>query len=164
MAQPLLNGEQEYVIDAPDPHLQELEAEVRELKRKLAHAELETRHAREDIGHVLGNLQRMTKPFLDLLKAVHGEIEAAGFSPAPAAAAGGVATPQFDPKWDAWKQKLGHGTAVTKVIDALLTHGPLTRNQLRTAAAIGWSTLDAATSRLKNLGLIDKANDRWSLR
>ena len=83
MAQPLLNGEQEYVIDAPDPHLQELEAEVRELKRKLAHAELETRHAREDIGHVLGNLQRMTKPFLDLLKAVHGEIEAAGFSPAP---------------------------------------------------------------------------------
>jgi hypothetical protein len=72
--------------------------------------------------------------------------------------------PQFDPRWDAWKSKLGHGTAPARVIDSLLTHGGLTRVQLRQAGEMGWSTLDTATTRLKNLGLIEKVGDKWNLK
>jgi DNA-binding transcriptional ArsR family regulator len=75
-----------------------------------------------------------------------------------------VAAPQFDPKWEVWKQKLGPSTAPARVIEAILGHGPLTRTQLRAAGELGWSTLDKATSRLNNLGLIEKVGDKWNLK
>jgi len=82
----------------------------------------------------------------------------------PVAEVTGAVAPQFDQRWEAWKQKLGAGTAPARVIDALLTHGPLNRSQLRQAGELGWSTLDAATARLKNLSLIEKIGDRWNLK
>ena len=161
MAQPLLSGDQEYV-DAVDPQVTKLEVEVRDLKRQLAHAELEARHAKEDVTKTLAKLRHMTLPFLNLLRAVHGEIDALGIMDTGLSSVS-AAAPQFDPRWEAWKQKFGP-TAPSRVIDALLTHGPLSRTQLRQAAEMGWSTLDAATTRLRNLGLIEKSGDRWNLK
>lgn len=72
--------------------------------------------------------------------------------------------PQFDPKWTAWMEKFGRDKCVSRVIQAILDHGPLSRSQLRQATKSGWSTLDEATSRLKNLQLIEKSGDRWNLK
>lgn len=161
--QPLLSGEQEYVEHAaPDPRIVRLETEVRDLKRKLTHAELESVHAKEDVGRMMASLRGMTLPFYNLLRAIHGEIDAMGIVE-PASASTPI-TPQFDQAWDAWKQKLGKDTATAKVIDAILSHGPLNRNQLRVTCQVGWSTLDAATARLKNLSLIEKIGDKWDLK
>lgn len=158
MTQPLLEGEQQYAEDSQE--VQQLRADLRELSRKLEHAELEARHTREDMARVLQRLREMTLPFLQLLRAIHGEIDAV----APVSNPPAPVAPQFDPRWEAWKQQLGVGTAPARVIDALLTHGPLNRTQLREAGELGWSSLDAATSRLKNLSLVEKVGDRWRLK
>jgi len=112
--------------------------------------ELETQAARRAVITVLNLLAQALK------QVASGQMDLA--EPVVSAA------PQFDPKWEAWKQKLGAGTAPARIIDAILNHGPLNRTQLRAASEAGWSTLDAATGRLKNLGLIEKVGDKWNLK
>lgn len=159
MAQPLLMGEQHYVEPTPDPRVSQLEREKRELLMKVSRMEVDLTHAREEAARAVGELRRVLSPLYRSLQHVFGEMDSIGSVETPSGSA-----PQFDPKWEAWKQKLGAGTAPARVIDALLTHGPLNRNQLRQSSQMGWSTLDAATSRLKNLSLIEKNGDRWNLK
>jgi hypothetical protein len=140
MAQPLLSGEQEYVEPGSDLGIQ-----IQELRDDF-----------ELMQKAMTQLRQQMNTMQRGLGVAAGEIPVAEV-------AGGVA-PQFDQRWEAWKQKLGAGTAPARVIDALLTHGPLNRSQLRQAGELGWSTLDAATARLKNLSLIEKVGDRWNLK
>lgn len=146
----LLNGN----VDTRDQELETLRQQLRQLDEALRMERLKT----GQMEVAMRELRHMTKPFYQLLKAIHGEIDAMVKDSAT------VIAPQFDQKWEAWKQKLGVGTAPARVIDALLTHGPLNRSQLREAGELGWSTLDAATARLKNLSLIEKVGDRWNLK
>lgn len=135
--------------------------EILALRGQLARIDEALRLERIKTGSVEAGareLRRILTPLFSALKQIYGEMDDMQIAESP------IAAPQFDPRWDSWKQKLGNGTAPAKVIDALLTHGFLTRTQLRPVAGIGWSTLDAATSRLKNLGLIEKNGDRWQLR
>lgn len=151
MAQALLSGEQEYVHEPSE--------ETKDLLRRLERAEREAEHIREAAARSIGEMRDALHPLYRAMKLLFGEMgEIAG------PGAGPVAAPQFDPKWEAWKQKLGPSTAPARIIDALLKHGPLNRNQLRQASEMGWSTLDAATGRLKNLSLIEKSGDRWTLK
>jgi molecular chaperone GrpE (heat shock protein) len=158
MSQPLLEGE----VDNRDQEIRNLLRKVSELEDELAVSRAEGQRAHNRVERGVRLLRDSTRDILNGLKLIHGEMDA--MIPDTGISAGGVAAPQFDPRWDAWKQKLGTNTAPAKVIDALLTHGSLTRTQLRPVCEIGWSTLDAATGRLKNLGLIEKSGDRWILK
>jgi hypothetical protein len=153
--QPLLSGQQEYVEATVDPRVRTLDAENRRLDEALRLERIKT----GQMEHGVRELRRQLTPLYRALQAVFGELDGMGIRDADNPPA-----PQFDKKWELWKQKLGAGTAPSRVIDALLSHGPLTRTQLRQAGELGWSTLDVATSRLKNLGLIEKAGDRWNLK
>lgn len=140
MAQPLLEGNISEV--PPIDRVQELREEFEEYQRQVHEA-----------------MTRLVNQIAAIRQGLH---MAAGDEVAVPSASG--VSPQFDPKWTAWQQKFGQDTAPAKVIRAILDHGPLNRSQLRQAAEIGWSTLDAATARLKNLSLIEKVGDRWNLK
>lgn len=142
MEQRLLSGEQEYVDPGSD-----LGSQIEELRHEM-------HQFTEQAGVAISMLRQQVETIRKGLGFAIGD-SSSGVAPS---------APQFDQKWDAWKQKLGSGTAPARVIDALLTHGPLTRTQLRQAGELGWSTLDAATARLKNLQLIEKVGDRWNLK
>jgi hypothetical protein len=151
-------------VDTRDETIRSLEHAIESLTRKLTQTDEALRLERNRNGqmeHAFRELRRLTQPFYKLLGAVHGELDGLGIDGAVSAT---PQAPQFDPRWEAWKQKLGPGLAPARIIDALLTHGPLNRTQLRQVAELGWSTLDAATSRLKNLSLIEKVSDRWKLK
>jgi hypothetical protein len=148
MPQPLLSGQQEYVEPVSD-----LQNQIDALETRVAELEANQGQVKRDAVLALLNLLAQS-----LRHVASGQMDIAESVPPQASA------PQFDPQWQAWKQKLGGNTAPAKVIDALLTHGPLNRTQLRSAAELGWSTLDAATARLKNLSLIEKSGDRWNLK
>jgi hypothetical protein len=144
MSKPLLSGEQEYIEPGSDVdnRIDDLRQEFRQFSEQVAKAMAELRKQ-------LNTMQRG-------LGVAAGDI--------PESEVSSSVAPQFDPRWEAWKQKLGPGTAPARVIDALLTQGPLNRTQVRQAGEMGWSTVDAALARLKNLSLIEKVGDRWNLK
>ena len=157
MSQPLLNGEVEYVDPEPveNVRLDEHGRRITELEDQVASLSAKVSSAKRDA--VVALLQM----FADSIRHIaSGKMDI----PDNPSNFGQPVAPQFDQKWEAWKQKLGHGTAPSRVIDSILSHGPLSRTQLRSAGEMGWSTLDAALARLKNLQLIEKQGDRWHLK
>jgi hypothetical protein len=78
--------------------------------------------------------------------------------------AGGTAVPaRVAGAWDLWKQKLGGKQA--EFIQAMMDHGPMSREQLRVTTRSGWSTVDATLAKLRTLTLINKNSDgKWALK
>jgi len=160
VSQHLLEGE--YVeATEPDPRVRSLEIENADLRRKLQRAELEVRHSKEGIEQTLAEIKRLTLPFLNLLRAIHGEIDALGIT-----AASGHAPAVDAPKnkaWDLWKQKLPGFPS--RMIDALLEHGELSVGQLVVAAQCPRKqTIYDAASKLQKLGLLNSNNGKYSLK
>ena len=155
MSLPLLEGHAEYMEDRGPDVIEKLNQRIEKLEDRIADLEQDRPQIRRDA--VVAVLNLLTQ---SLRHVASGQIDI----DTPVQQAASVGAPQFDPKWEAWKQKLGAGTAPSRVIEAILTHGPLSRTQLRAAGELGWSTMDAATARLKNLGLIEKVGDRWNLK
>lgn len=140
---------------------QQLQNVIRDLQRELADQKNDVQRS----INALKSLQQVLAPLHRSLRAVFGEIEAGGvdanpYGPSPSAAPSHV--PQ-DAKWQPWIEKW-KGTKKAVVIQTLLEHGPLTRTQLRSATESGWSTIDAVTAQLQNLGLITKENEKWTLK
>jgi len=141
MSQPLLEGE---VYEQPRDSVQELREEFEEYQRQVQDA-----------------LSRM----MQSIAIIRQGLRISGGDEITTVPIGGQMAPQFDPKWTAWIEKFGGSSnPASRVIQAILDHGPLSRQQLRQAIKGGWSTLDAATARLKNLQLIEKSGDRWNLK
>lgn len=65
-------------------------------------------------------------------------------------------------KWEKIKAKLGGKLA--EVIEALQVHGASTRTQLRVITGSGMSTIDQCTAKLRDMGLLVKSGDGWSLK
>ena len=124
----------------------------------------ETRVERDRMSRAIVALQHSLRSQYMALRAIFGEIEAAGVEDAPPHSSGVTpAAPQFDPRWEAWKQKFA-GTKKAAVIDALLNHGSMSRAQLRAATNSGWSTIDKALAQLSGIDIIRKSGDKWSLK
>ncbi len=155
------------VLPDVDPELDRLRAENRQLARELDDAKVEARRAREDADRALSRLRTQLSPLYRALQAVFGELDAAGVteSTSPAAAAGPAAQPSgraTDPRWESWKQKLPGRTA--ELIDLLLLHGEMNRNQLMAAMRCGKDVVRVTISRLNVAGLINKNGGRFSLK
>jgi hypothetical protein len=162
MAQPLLEGG--VLSGSYDA------AEVIQLTAKVARLEQQNRQLDEalrlerirtqSVESAAKDLRNLLFPLFRSLRLVFGELDQMGV--VETVPLGGA--PQFDPKWAAWMDKFGRDKCPARVIQAILDHGPLSRSQLRQAIKAGWSTLDEATARLKNLQLIEKSGDRWNLK
>jgi uncharacterized coiled-coil protein SlyX len=148
--------------------LDDLRKTAANLQQRIDDLELELAKQKNDAKRAqlaLTNLQNILGPLHRAMRAIFGEIDAAvpdfgfpgqnGPTPSPHG-------PQ-DAKWQPWIQKWS-GTKKAVVIQTLLEHGPLTRTQLRSATESGWSTIDAITAQLQNLGLITKENEKWTLK
>ena len=161
MAQPLLEGS--FDQRAWDNEIAGLRGEISRLtiqNRQLDEALRLERIKAQTLDAGVKDLRDLLWPLYRSLRLVFGEMDEMGIrdSVPPGTA------PQFDKKWEAWKEKLGSTTAAARIIQAILDHGPLNRSQLRQATKSGWSTLDEASARLKNLQLIEKVGDRWNLK
>ena len=158
----LLNGEVEAeYVDAPNQRLAELERENGDLRHRLQIAELEASHAKEQVTVALTRLRSMTLPFYQLLRAVHGEIDALGIEDAPQAANGSAAK-TGNPKWDNWKQKMPGRPA--EMIDLLLLHENMSTKQLMAAMHCAKDTVYQAAYKLGQAGLVVNNGGRYSLK
>ena len=158
----LLEGE---VMPAVDPDVERLRAENRRLQREVSDAKVEASRAREDADRALTMLRRQLGPLYRALQAVFGELDAAGVrdeppaEPTPGSPRGQSA---IDPRWESWKQKMPGRTA--EMIDLLLLHGEMNRNQLMAGMRAGKDTVRVTVSRLNGAGLINKNGSRISLK
>jgi hypothetical protein len=165
------------------PNVEELQEELealrlqnRGLKTELREANdaLETARSQAVAGtKALKVLRVRLEPFHLALKFVFGELDAAGIeAETDFGRPGGVPfTERAEPGssvhrkfayWEAWITKLGGKSG--EVIKALLSHGRMSRAQVREAIGAGWTTTDEALRKLKGLNLIEKSGDRWVLK
>jgi hypothetical protein len=154
MAQPLLDGH----IDDRDTIIAGLKAQLSEVREELR---LERKKS-EGVMPALEEIQRVTLPFFNILRAVHGELDALGIA-SNGAAARSAATVAPDSRWDAIKSRLP--PRLRDAIDVLLVHGVMSVSQL--AAALKTSRQncgDNIVKKLKSMGLIIKEGRELSLK
>jgi outer membrane murein-binding lipoprotein Lpp len=153
----------EGTVEVEDPHDAEIAAlkdTIRELREEVRQARTDTARAKQDSERAMCELRRQLGPLYKALQMVFGELDAAGVdeasSPVNSMNARTVAV------WDQWKQKLDKGCA--KAIDALLTHGEMTRRQLAIACGYSPQNVSNIISKLNSASLITKNEDRVALR
>lgn len=175
MAQRLLEGEYENVIDmksgASDEELRQLRQENRRLDEALHQVRNELGQAladKENLERSIRALRNQLSPLHRYLRALFGEIELAvgeeeafsHSSPQPPAA------PLSSPVrsvWESWIAKLGGKQG--DFIRTLLEHGaPMTAVQLKVATHSGSSTVSETVRKLQDLGLLDKNGSMYSLK
>lgn len=145
--------------DDRDAQIAALQREASALRRDLAAAKLDARHATEKADAAMANLRRQLSPLYRALQMVFGELDAAGVTDGPASAA--TATPTAG-KWDEWKARLGPSCA--KVIDALLLGGDMSTQAIKVAARMGTTAVYEATSKMGRAGILEKNGGKFSLK
>lgn len=147
-----------------DPEVERLRAENRRLQRAVSDAELEAKRAREDAERALSALRRQLSPLYRALQAVFGELDDAGVrdETAPPTTIGAPVSLGIDRRWESWKQKLPGRPA--EMIDLLLLHGDMSRNQLMAAMRAGKDVVRVTASKLNVAGLLLKNGGRFSLK
>jgi hypothetical protein len=169
MAQQLLEGQYENIIDVKEgvdsKELRELRAENRRLDEAL-------RNVRNELGQAIADKQNLERsiqalrnqlsPLHRYLRALFGEIELAigeedSSRPQPSQAADGPATPaanNSDPRWESYKQTFPG--AASRIIDALLAHPQLTYTQISKLIRSDYNTVKNAAAKLKQAGALVK--------
>jgi len=139
----------------------ELRRQIQNLEQDLEDARAATKRAREQSAgavRALTNLRKMLEQPYRAMRAVFGELEAAGIaSPASPESPG-----QGNPKWESWKKRMPGKTA--EFIDLLLTHEWMTAAQLKAAAHCSSDTVYQTIYKLNTAGLIRKDGGRFSLK
>ena len=149
----MLSGE---VEDGRDVVIADLHEEVQRLRGELSIAKADVARATRDTGRAIGELRRQLLPLYRALQAVFGEMDAVGFEVEEGAKPGSRVEARVRALWDSWQEKLGRGSAPSRMIDALLTHGEMNVAQIKVAAKMATQTVYDAASKLNRLGLITK--------
>lgn len=142
------------VIDAEVSELDGLRLEVAQLRQELAGARSAAIAAGSAAVKSTANLRRQLTPLYRALQAVFGELDAIGGAEATESAT--------DPRWLSWKQKLPGRPA--EMIDLLLLHGEMNRNQLMAGMRAGKDVVRVTISKLNTAGLLVKNGGRVSLK
>jgi chromosome segregation ATPase len=167
MAQRLLEGEYENVIDVSEKASAEELRQLRQENRKLDET---LRGVRNELGQALAdkkNIERSIRalrtqlaPLHRYLRALFGEIELAvgeeDAVPAPSAtgAATAAASNGNDPRWESYKN--GFPGVAAKIIDALLAHDEMNYVQLSALLKHSYDTIKGAAAKLLKAGALSK--------
>jgi hypothetical protein len=175
MAQRLLEGEYENIIDmkggANDDELRQLRQENRKLDEALRGVRNELGQAiadKENLERSIRALRNQLSPLHRYLRALFGEIELAvgeeEFSQPTASTERPAASPSAGNSdfWEKWKQKLGGKQA--DILDALMGHPGMTSTAVSKAAACRNTTASTLLSRLNGMGLVEKNGGLWRLK
>jgi hypothetical protein len=164
MAQRLLEGEYENVIDmkpgASDEELRQLRQENRKLDEALRAVRNELGQAiadKENLDRSIRALRNQLAPLHRFLRALFGEIELAVGEEEVAAAASRPSSPSSppnanDPRWESYKQTFPGVPA--RMIDALLNHPRMTPTQLSTLIRAHYDSVKKAAVQLIKAGAI----------
>lgn len=146
------------VVDHRDARIDELERENRRLNSALAQALSDVRTAEARMGRAVSTLRKQLSPLYRALADVFGELDQIGDTAPPEmrASSGNAAA------YEQWKQKLGKACA--RVIDALLTHGPLDNKALVLATGYDRTTLPRPIAKLRQAGLLLTRDGKYVLR
>jgi hypothetical protein len=154
MAQQLLDGH----IDDRDTIIAGLKAQLAEVREELRME----RKKSDGIEPALKEIQRVTLPFYNILRAVHGELDSLGITNSGATVSAST-SPAHDSRWDAIKSRLA--PRLREAVDVLLVHGRMNTTQL--AAALKTSRgncADNIVQKLKTMGIIIKDGRDYSLK
>lgn len=146
------------IVDSRDELIEQLQRENDDLRRHLRDAEAKARQANVNVAHAMGNLRKQLSPLYRALQGVFGELESIGEGDAT----GGDIDPRTAQVWASWKSKLG--TTCAKVIDALLTHGPMRNQALAIATGLNRNTVSNAVVTMNKAGLITKRDGQIGLK
>ena len=157
-------------VDERDDLIAALRADIRRMRTEILdanRARQDAEAAYEEGTRALSMLRQQLSPLYRALRAVFGELDAAGIvdasMSAPASAPVGVSTePRVAAVWDSWKSKLGGQCA--KVIDVLLTHGEMNTTQLAIAVGTRRQNIPNLIYKLNQAGLINKNGGRFALK
>lgn len=147
------------IVDPRDEEIAALEADVKRLRRELAIANGEIAHAKGDAARALGALRKQLSPLYRALQSVFGELDAAG---ADDSQGGEPANTRTSAVWNSWKSKMPGRPS--EIIDLLLVHGEMNRNQLMAAMHVGKDVVRVTVSKLNVAGLLNKNGGRFSLK
>jgi hypothetical protein len=162
MNQLQLNGE----IDNRDETIEELRAENRRLYEEIRQIKLQLVQSKSDNEAVLTGVQEVRNiltPLYRGLRLTFGEIDALPLVPT---ASNGASAAAGNPKravWDKWIEKFGDSLQA-KMIDALLSHGPMSTEQLRITMQCSGQSVINTYNRLLKHGLISKSGGKYSLK
>jgi len=140
--------------------------EVTRLRREIAGLELELQQAKKeafgakqaasDATQAIASLRKVLDPLYTSLRMIYGEISRVEVESQVGQGNGAAG----NSKLEVWKQKLGgKAAAVLEVLEI----GPRNRQQLKDSVRCGQSTIDALTKKLRDLGLIEKNGNNFSL-
>lgn len=175
MAQRLLEGEYENVIDmkggASDEELRQLRQENRKLDEALRAVRNELGQAiadKENLERSIRALRNQLSPLHRFLRALFGEIELAVGQEDSAQPT--VNAPRNENSsggdnsafWERWKQKLGGKQA--DIIDALMGHPGMTTTAVAKSAGCRMATASTLLSRLNGMSLVEKNGALWRLK
>lgn len=153
----LLEGQIE--DDDRDEQIADLQRELRETRAELLRAKADATQAKQETARAVSALRRQLTPLYRALQAVFGELDAAGVEDMPSPTS---PSRTADPRWESWKQKMSGRPA--EIIDLLLLHGEMNRNQLMAAMHVGKDVVRVTLSRLNVAGLLNKNGGRFSLK
>jgi FtsZ-binding cell division protein ZapB len=172
MAQRLLEGEYENVIDvkegADSQALRELRAENRRLDEALRGVRSELGQAKadkENLERSIRALRNQLSPLHRYLRALFGEMElAVGEESNPAVPLPAQTASVPKSKWQAIRERYSN-SRVGDVIEMLMLHGAMNQSQLAAALRVDPSSVSKnIMPQVKALGLVVKDGDRWNLR
>lgn len=168
MAQRLLEGEYENVIDvkagASDEELRQLRQENRKLDEALRAVRNELGQAiadKENLERSIRALRNQLAPLHRFLRALFGEIElAVGEEEITIGPRGGAASSQSNDapastdnaRWNAVKEQFPGSPA--RVIDALLTQGAMATKQISIFARMHYDTAKSSVAKLRGAGAV----------
>ena len=114
-----------------------------------------TRQELADLREDVANLREEFRKFAAVVRSARVVFGTANGTPPPAA------NPDSD-KWERLRAKLGGKMA--EVIEALQLTGTATRSQLKKQCGGALGTIDQAVYKLRDMGLLVKNGDGWSLK
>lgn len=149
-SQPLLGGH----VDDRDDIIEGLREKNRRLDEALRLERLKVGQSEAGVKE----LRRVLTPLYRALQTVFGEIEAMGIQDS---GSGATASPKLE-IWERWKSKMGG--QCSRIIDALLAHGTMSRTQLCIATGIDGGNIAKPISKLYTAGLLNKNGSEYSLK
>jgi hypothetical protein len=166
MPQPALSGP---VLTGPirEDNAEELKKKNAKLQRDVDDLRLDVQRAKNESARALAalaNLRNQLNPLYRALRAIFGELETVDLPEVGTASAGVAAaySAKSDPRWEAWKEKLGGRRA--EMIAVLLEHGTMSAAQLAAALHASPDTAYKVAAQLQNAGLISRNAGRFSLK
>lgn len=167
VAQMQLEGHAVQVSDERDKELRRLRDEVESLRDQLDIANRQIESAKRESSRRVAAIRDILSPVFNGMRVLFGELDqipadsAPQSTPAQPSSNGGYSDKKAE-VWNLWKQKLGN--ACSRIIDALLAHGTLSRQQICIVTGITSNNLSGPLDKMRKAAILELNGGAYSLK